>query len=77
MRPTNYEQAEIFCRSHHVDSTACFFAKYHLVCSLVFANASFVRTNFHPFDFLSIRFVFRECICDDFLFTEMSPDVDF
>ena len=37
----------------------------------------YVRTNFHSFDILSIRFVVRECICDDFLFTDMSTNVRF
>ena len=40
----------------------------------------FVSTNFHSFDsfdILSTRFVVRECICGDFLFTEMSANVHF
>ena len=37
----------------------------------------YIRANFHSFDILSIRFVVRECICDDFLFTDMSTNVRF
>ena len=37
----------------------------------------FVRANFDLFDFLTTRYVVRECICDDFLFPEMSTNVHF
>ena len=40
-----------------------------------FANANFVPTNFHSFDFLSIHFIVRAYIRDDFLFTEMRTNV--
>ena len=63
--------------SHFENGTAGSFAEHHLFFSQVFANTNFVRTNFHSFDFLSIRFVVRECICDDFLFTEMSTNIHF
>ena len=60
----------LFNPVHHV--LIPFHAEHHLLLCLVFSNTNFVRTNFHSFDFLSIRFVVREYTCDDFPLTEMN-----